>query len=226
LKITYEFAMADGTRHEYVVDLHRGDATPPEAKLPSWTKLTYHQCPNCPLNPAQSPRCPPAADLAPAIGAFAAIFSYERAKVTVTTEERTISKDCQVQQALSSLVALIMATSGCPILGRMKGLARTHLPFATMDETLFRSVGAYLVKQLLIHKEGGQPDWELAGLKAHYDELDVLNRAFKTRITEAAVKDSTLNAIATLGMLSMGVSMSIEDRLEELKQFAVSFDSG
>ncbi len=217
--------MADGSHHDFVVDLQRAGAPAATATLPGWTKLTYHQCPNCPLKPEQSPRCPPAADLSPAIGAFAAIISYERAVVRVTTEERTISKDCQVQQALSSLVALIMATSGCPILGRMRGLARTHLPFATMDETLFRSVGAYLVKQVLIHKQGGTPDWNLAGLKAHYDDLDMLNRAFKNRITEAAVKDSTLNAIATLGMLSMGVSMSIEDRLEELAKFAVSFET-
>jgi hypothetical protein len=222
LKINYKFAMADGTQHEFTVDLHRDLKSPPAADLPAWTRLDYHKCPNCPLKPAQSQHCPAAADLAPAIGTFAKVISYERAVVTVQTEERTISKDCQVQQALSSLAALIMATGGCPILGRMRGLARTHLPFATMDETLFRSVGAYLVKQVLIHKQGGTPDWDLDGLKAHYDDLDTLNRAFKVRITEAAVQDSTLNAVATLGMLSMGVSMSIEDRLEELAQFTVS----
>jgi hypothetical protein len=223
VKITYQFAIGDGTRHEFVVDLAR-QGKPAGAALPEWTKLEYHQCPNCPLKPQNSPRCPPAADLAPTIGAFAKIISYERAMVTVTTEERTYKKECQVQQALSSLVALFMATSGCPILGRMRGLARTHLPFATMDETLFRSVSAYLVQQLLVHKKGGVPDWNLNGLRAHYEDLDALNRAFKTRITEAAVQDSTLNAIATLGMLSMGVSLSIEDRLDELAQFAVSLD--
>lgn len=222
MKITYQFAMADGTNHEFTVDLDRKGQAASDAALPAWTKLEYHKCPNCPLKPAHSVHCPAAADLAPAIGTFAEIISYERAVVTVKTRERTISKECQVQQALTSLAALIMATSGCPILGRMRGLARTHLPFATMDETLFRSVGAYLVRQLLIHKQGGKPDWDLAGLKAHYDDLDTLNRAFKVRITSAAVKDSTLNAVATLGMLSMGVSMSIEDRLEELARFAVS----
>jgi hypothetical protein len=224
LKITYQFAMADGTRHEFVVDLDRPGQQPASAQLPAWTALGYHQCPNCPLKAESSPRCPAAADLAPAIGTFAKVISYERAMVTVTTEERTYRKECQVQQALSSLVALFMATSGCPILGRMRGLARTHLPFATMDETLFRSVSAYLVQQLLVHKKGGAPDWNLKGLLSHYDDLDALNRAFKTRITEAAVQDSTLNAIATLGMLSMGVSLSIEDRLDELARFAVSLD--
>jgi len=206
------------------LDLSRQGQPAADATLPAWTKLDYHQCPNCPLKPAQSPRCPAAADLAPAIDAFAKIVSYERAVVTVTADERTYSKECQVQQALSSLVALFMATSGCPILGRMRGLARTHLPFATMDETLFRAVSAYLVQQLLVYKKGGAPDWNLDGLKAHYEDLDALNRAFKTRITEAAVKDSTLNAIATLGMLSMGVTMLIEDRLDDLGKFAVSLD--
>src|ERR1051325_7844674 len=76
LKINYEFSMEDGTRHEFGVQLDRPSAGKAGGKLPEWTKLTYHQCPNCPLKPSYSPRCPAAADLAPAIATFAAIVSY------------------------------------------------------------------------------------------------------------------------------------------------------
>ena len=219
MEISYQFTMADGRRQHFAVDLLRGNQPRSGGALPSWTRLDYHQCSNCPLKTSDTPHCPAAADLAPAIGAFSKVISYERAMVTVQTPERTISKECQVQVALSSLAALIMATSGCPILGRMRGLALMHLPFATMEETLFRSVGAYLIKQLLTYKQGGQPDWELGGLKAHYGDLEVLNRAFRERIITAAVQDATLNAVAQLGMLSVGVGMLIDDQLSDLARF-------
>lgn len=221
MKITYQFALADGSRHRFEVDSDR-PAAAADARLPAWTALAHRQCPHCPLQPVPGALCPAAADLAPAIASFAKVISYERAQVTVETPERTVAKECQVQLALSSLVALIMATSACPILARMRGLALTHLPFATMEETLFRVVGAYLVRQLLIHRQGGNPDLALDGLKAHYADLEILNRSFKTRITTAASKDSTLNAVAALGALSMGVGMFIDDSmLGELSRFAV-----
>ncbi|MGH8453502.1 MAG: DUF6901 family protein [Nevskiales bacterium] len=219
MQIVYRFVLKDGTQHRFSVDLDRG---PPAAgAAPEWTRLGFHQCANCPLQPEQSPRCPPAVDLAPVIAAFAPIISHDQARVEVETPERTISKDCQVQQALSSLVALIMATSACPILGQLRGLARTHLPLATLEETLYRSVSAYVMGQLLVHQEGGQPDWNLDGLKTLYAELETLNVHFKKRVNAAAKQDAAINAVAALGVLSMGVGFSIDAPWDELAQFVI-----
>ena len=192
----------------------------PQGAAP-WTQLTNNQCPNCPLDTQRHSHCPAALDLAPVITAFAQMISHEQAHVEVETPERTVSKDCQVQQALSSLVALTMATSGCPILGQMRNLAMTHLPFATSEETLFRSLGAYLITQLLGERHGGQPDWALDGLRRLYADLEVLNKAFKKRINAAAKQDAAINAVSALGVLSLGVGLSIEDSLEELVQFTM-----
>lgn len=223
--ISYEFAFKDGNRHRVVVDVLRAErevALAPRMPPPDWTRLEYKQCPNCPLKPEQYPRCPPAVDLVPTLGAFAKIISYSEARVTVEMEERTVSRECQAQQALSSLVALMMATSACPILGRMRGLARTHLPFATSEESLLRSLGAYLLKQLLVQRAGGEPDWNLEGLKAHYAQLETLNKAFKARVRAASEQDATLNAVSALGILSMGIGVSIDDQLSELEPYLVS----
>ncbi|MDB5986026.1 MAG: hypothetical protein JWR16_1079 [Nevskia sp.] len=227
MNISYRFSFQDGTQQRINVDLLRNaeGAAPGQtmraapAPLPGWTRLDFQQCPNCPLSAAQHANCPAAADLAPTIGAFANIISYAEARVEVETPERTISRDCQVQQALNSLVGLIMSTSACPILGRMRGLARTHLPFATIEETLLRSVGSYLVGQLALQQQGGAPDWQLAGLKAHYAELEVLNRAFKQRVNAATKEDAVLNAISTWGVLSTGVGLSLDDLLSDLTPF-------
>lgn len=214
MNITYRFQLRDGTQHHFDVDLDRAPVAVPQA--PEWTRLGYRQCPNCPLDAQGATHCPPAVDLAPVIGAFAQIISHQQAQVLVETPQRVIGRDCQVQDALSSVVALIMASSGCPILGRMRGLARTHLPFSTMDESLVRMVGAYLLKQLVVQRQGGAPDWQLDGLKAHYAQLEVLNKAFKKRVDAAAVQDASLNAVSALGVLSMGFGVSLDDTLGEL----------
>lgn len=220
MNISYQFRFEDGTRHRVDVDVQRKPAAV-SAALPEWTRLGCSRCPNCPLPAEQHSHCPTAVDLAPTIAAFAPIISHRQAHVEVQTPERTISRDCQVQQALSSLVALIMATSACPILGRMRGLAMTHLPFATLEETLFRNVGAYLLLQFQIHKQGGTPDWDLQGLSEHFARLEVLNKAFKKRVDAAARQDAAINAVSALGVLSMGIGLSIDDQLSELNAFAM-----
>jgi hypothetical protein len=220
MHLTYQFQFRDGSSQRISVDLQR-PVVAPDAAAGAWTRLGHHQCPNCPLKADAHPHCPPAVDLAPTIAAFARIISHERAQVLVETPERVIGKECQVQQALGSLVGVIMATSGCPILGRMRGLALTHLPFATPEEALLRSVGTYLVSQLLQQKRGAEPDWALDGLKGHYADLEQLNRAFKQRIASAAQEDAAINAVSAFGVLSMSFGISIEDHLPELVPFAV-----
>lgn len=223
MNIRYNFLLKDGTRQRVDVDVTRG-APKIEEPLPEWTRLGCSQCPNCPLKADEHPYCPPAVDLALTIGAFARIISHEQVRVEVEMPERTISRDCQAQQALSSLVALIMASSACPIFGRMRGLALTHLPFSTMEETLLRNAGAYLIQQFQVYKQGGQPDWNLTGLSAHFARLEVLNKAFKKRIDVAAKEDATINAISALGAQSMGVGLSIDDQLAELSAFTLALD--
>lgn len=223
MNISYQFSFADGIRLQIDVDVLRGQrpdadpATGPES--PDWTRLDFRRCPNCPLSPAEHRHCPAARDLAPTIGAFARIISYHEASVEVVTPERVVRRDGQVQDALGSLVGLIMASSACPILGRMRGLARTHLPFSSLEETLLRSVGAYLLRQLLVQKQGGVPDWDLSGLKAHYADLEILNRAFKKRVNAAAEQDSTLNAVSAWGIVSSSVNFSIDDHLADLDPY-------
>jgi hypothetical protein len=220
MQVTYQFVLKDGSQHGFQVEIDRAPATASH-DAPEWTRLGFNQCANCPLSAEAHSHCPAALDLAPAIHAFASIISHDEAQVCVDTPERSISKTCQVQQALSSMAALIMATSGCPILGQLRGLARTHLPFATLEETLFRSISAYLLRQLLVQKDGGKPDWALDGLKNLYAELEVLNLHFKKRVNAAARQDATINAVAALGILSMGVGFSIDEQWDELAAFAI-----
>lgn len=227
MMIRYKFVLGDGSQHVIPVNLERdtgtqSDVSEEAVRAPDWTALEFRKCLNCPLKPELSPRCPTALDLVPVVEAFNQIISYESAEVIVETPQRVVGKQCQVQDALSSVMALIMASSACPILGRMRGLTYTHLPFASIDETLVRTLGAYLIRQYIVQRQGGEPDWELRGLKSHYVELEILNHSFKKRLQAAAEQDAALNAVSALGVLSTGIGFSIDDNLGDLDRLSIS----
>lgn len=220
--IVYRFTFDDGQYQEFTVDPER--RFNPELDIrdhPSWTRLTFNQCRNCPLHPQHLRHCPAAVDSAEVVQAFRNVISYTTATVEVTTEDRTYIAQCDLQTALRSLLGLVMATSACPILSRLRGLARTHLPFASMNETLFRTAGAYLLQQYRVHKAGGQPDWDLRGLDAFFLDLQTLNQSFKARLDSISEQDANLNAIGALIQVSAGISLCIEDRLDELRGYTL-----
>lgn len=217
-QIQYRFSMGSGLRFDFEVELDRpfDPAANPHGHA-EWTRLDCHQCGNCPLKCETCKCCPVAIDIESVSSQFADILSYEGAHIEVTTQERTYSKDTDAQTGLRSLLGLIMATSACPVLSQLRGLASSHLPFANLEETLFRTTGAYLIKQYFIYKDGGVPDLDLTGLDTLYRELQTVNRCFKGRLDTAFAKDSNLNAIGSLLYVAVGVSYSLEDNLMELK---------
>ncbi|HEV8629267.1 MAG TPA: hypothetical protein VGV61_03050 [Thermoanaerobaculia bacterium] len=214
--VEYEFTLADGRVHRFVVGAQ--DDAPTTSELPAWTALSFHQCGNCPLSSEQSPRCPAAVDVFRIAERFADKLSYERVHVRVARGDRSHEIDCDVQTGLGSLLGLVMASSRCPILGELRGLARFHLPFAQFEETLFRTVGLYLLRQYFVARDGGVPDFELRGLAALYDNLQEVNRAFKRRIEGASSRDASINAVTLLFSLSALVAMSLDSGLEQLRQ--------
>ena len=226
--IVYDFELPDATTWSFQVDLNRRQpsafipASDPGAP-PPWTGLAFHRCENCPLAAAQ-PYCPPAVDAAPILEKFSHVPSTVRMKVTVRTAARVCTKETDAQMGLEALLALVMATSACPILGRLRSQALFHLPFASVDETLYRTVGDYLIKQFFVMKDSGQPDFALAGLEALYRELAALNNCFFSRIQAACAKDANLNAVVVLRSLSEIVSMSLDERLAPLREAMQAMD--
>jgi hypothetical protein len=170
------------------------------------------------LKASEHTHCPTALDFEAIAQRFSAIKSFERTTVEVRTAERIYTKHCDVQTGLRGLLGLVMATSACPISSQLKALAHFHLPFASIDETLFRVVSAYLIKQYFACRDGGEADWELAGLNQFYQDMQELNYCFKLRLDAASALDANLNAIVALNFLSVAVSSSLEDQLDKLKQ--------
>jgi hypothetical protein len=216
--VVYVFAMADGRSFRFEVRPDRPATSLPDGLAEAeWTRLAFHQCPGCPLDTAQHRHCPAALDLQAIAGAFRDLISYEQTRVEVTTPERTFVKQCDVQTGLRALMGLVMATSGCPVLAKLKGLAHYHLPFATVEETTFRTVSLYLLRQYFVHRDGGTPDLELRGLLEFYERLQDLNQAFQERLRAASQRDANLNAINSLFALAAVVAIALEEHLETLR---------
>ena len=220
--IYYDYELPDGKVWSFEVVLNR---RPPSAvpisvsnpAPPPWTQLGFHRCSNCPL-PDVQPYCPTAIDIAPIVERFSQVPSTVPVKVTMRNANRVCVKETDAQMALEPLLALMMATSACPILCRLRSQALFHLPFATIAETLYRTVGDYLIKQYFVMKDGGEPDFALNGLEELYRELGTLNLCFFSRIQAACGKDANLNAVVGLSSLSEIVSMSLDERLGPLRQ--------
>jgi hypothetical protein len=138
--ISYVFQIDSGAEVRFDVDLNR---PAPGGDLPDWTLLEKDQCPHCPLARTPGARCPAAADLVPLVQRFSALASIGTAEVRVVRSEYEVRKRTDTQTALSAMMGLILATSGCPILGRLRPLAQTHLPFASETETIYRIVTMY-----------------------------------------------------------------------------------
>ena len=221
--IEYAFKLDGGRCLEFQVDTERNAGVlSDQADHPFWTKLEFQQCTGCPLSTGEFQHCPAALDAKTITETFKSMISHQEITIEVRTPERTYLKRCDAQTGLRGLFGLVMATSGCPILSQLKGLAKTHLPFASVEETIFRTVGAYLIQQYLVHKQGGQPDWELRDLNALYEQLQEVNRCFKGRIDAASERDANMNAVGSLMSLAMGVSFSMDEQLAEIEDLTIS----
>jgi hypothetical protein len=217
LHIQYRFDLPDGSqRHldlEFDATNFRLSKLPP-GEPPFWTELKFSQCANCPLNSAENPHCPAALHMAPAVESLKALVSFDTVGVTVIQAERTVHAETSAQQALSSVLGLIMATSGCPWTDRLRPMARFHLPFASEAETVYRSVCMFLLARELVGA-GGARGFDT--LKELYENLHVVNRDMSRRLGAATRTDPARNAMALLDSYTTLLPAALESSLEELK---------
>jgi hypothetical protein len=216
-RIRYRFDLPDGSQKFLdfsfdARDFRLSNAAP--AAPPFWTDLKFNQCANCPLDAAEHPHCPAALQMASAIEPLKALVSFDAVGVTVTQAERTIFAQTTAQQAMSSVLGLIMATAGCPWTDRFRPMARFHLPFASEAETLYRCISMFLLAREL--KGTGQAQG-FAALRSLYENLHVVNRDMSRRLGAATRTDPARNAMALLDAYTTLLPAALESSLEELK---------
>ncbi len=222
LTIEYRFRFPEGAEKHFVVRLRPDDlALYPVARAdwPAWTQLGFHQCENCPLAPAQSPRCPIAANLVDLIEFFREVLSYAQAEVTVVTPRRTFRQCVPAATGVGSLLGLYMVVSGCPVMDKLRPMAYTHLPFASAEETLYRALSMYLLGQFFRARHGATPDWAMRGLVTIYDEITKVNIGIAARLRSFCERDASLNALVKLDCFAATAATSVaENSLDDLER--------
>lgn len=222
-QIVYRFHSPDGDVREFLINLQRPGlllVSPSSAhSLPAWTALAHHQCANCPLDPAVHAHCPIAVHLVPVIEAFADVLSHEESDVVVITPSRTYSARTKNTLAVGSLIGIYMAASGCPIMDKLRPMVLTHTPFATTEESIYRSMATYLMAQYFLHRRGTDADWSLERFPDFFEQVDIVNRHFVKRLTTVVEKDVSLNALVLLNCFAAATRRTItHERFDELEQ--------
>jgi hypothetical protein len=220
LVISYRFIFPNNREEliEVKIDKQTMESLPDDSLTPpDWCKLDFHQCPNCPLRTELQNYCPLATRLVRLMETCRNVLSYDAVKMEVTTPERMVTKNTTAQRAMSSLMGLEMATSGCPHMAFLKPMARYHLPFATQEETIFRVVSTYLLEQYFRHKQAQSVDLDLENLKKIYGEIGIVNAAMASRLRTTGIQDSAVNAIVLLDIFAKTLPYSIEDSLEDIR---------
>jgi len=185
--------------------------------LPSWAKLDFHQCPNCPLTVSTHPYCPLTVNIANIVKRFENMTSYDKIHLKVITKERVISQDTTIQRGIGSLIGLVIATSGCPHASFLRPMARFHLPLATEEETIYRTTSMYLLSQYFKIKDGKEPDFDLQNLLISYQNMHTVNIAITKRLQSANKTDSMINGVILLDLFAKALPFVIEDSLEEIR---------
>jgi hypothetical protein len=214
--IEYEFCFDDNKKKVFKIELDAETISiihPQPSEFPEWTALDNEQCECCPLTIEDTAYCPIAINMAELVEEFKNTFSYDACLVYCKTPERTYLKHTSVQEGLFSIMGIIMATSNCPVMNLFKPMARFHLPFSTIQETMVRSASMYLLRQYFVHKKGKNPDLDMEKLDAHYENVQKVNKGILARIGSVAEKDADKNAIIILNSLAQLFNVEIDDNL-------------
>lgn len=225
IKYRYEFRFKDGREESFNIVLDPitlDPLTPLPPSLPKWTRLDFHQCDHCPLDPAATPYCPQAGRLAELVERMQQVISYHEVEVKVVLDERTITRDASAQEGISALMGIITASSGCPHTAFFKPMARFHLPFANTEETLYRAASMYMLGQYYRWQGDLSVDMDLDGLKQFYHNVSKVNIKMAARIRAEQREDSAINALVLLDMFAQNAP-DIDEILDELKPLFTAY---
>ncbi|MFH0736392.1 MAG: hypothetical protein V1773_17745 [bacterium] len=215
ISFTFKFTYLDGKETVFNINiepvtmnlLHKNDQ-----ELPEWVKLEKFKCSHCPLDTEKNVYCPVAVNLIDVIKEFNNVPSYEKVKIEVLSNERGYFKNADIQSGVSSLLGILMVTSGCPIMGKLKPMVRFHLPFATLEETEFKVFSMYLLAQFIRKVHGKEPDWELKNLAKIYDDIKILNQNVAAQIADLEARDASINSVVVLNNFADIVTFNLEDQ--------------
>ena len=219
---TYRFAFPNKTEKTFIVSLDNETLLlfPSHRESnPDWTKLSFNQCADCPLDEKTSPQCPAAVNIMDLVDFCSDLRSYDEVNLTVDANERQYVLKTSLQRGISSLLGIYMVSSGCPIMEKLKPMVRYHVPLGTLEETRYRAISMYLMAQYFRWKKGEEPDWGLEKLVDLYSKITKVNKSFHKRLINSTHEDAGVNALVLLDCFAQFIPFSItKDMLGDIER--------
>ena len=184
-----------------------------------WTRLSFHKCSHCPLSEEQFLHCPLASAIDDVIMQLHSVLSHDSIHATATFRNRTVSAEITVQEAVGSLFGLIIPTSGCPHTVFFRPLCRFHLPFANVEERVFRATSMFLLAQYFFNRKNGAIPFDLSRLDTIYGNVHKVNKYICRRLRDICQTDFSVNAIVILDMVTLAIHSAIKHDLKEFKPY-------
>lgn len=228
-KIRYTFYFDDEEPLVFSVTHREGAPSPAggEGDIPSWALLDHCRCSHCSLPPEKGKACPAAMSILPVIKTFGERVSFEKVTVCVEMDGKEVSSRTSLQEAIRSLVGLMMALSSCPAMMMLRPMAYFHLPLGNPKDTSFRVIGMYLLGQYIRTRQGLTADWEMKGLAGIFERIHGTNEKISERLRSAAAEDATVNSLVILDVLVHSVDRDLNTDLERWKAlFSVYLEDG
>ena len=222
---SYRFVFDNGDVFETMITLdeHLRLKTSLPAGKPDWARMENFRCPHCPL-PEDTEYCPLAIALPEQFSLFNRFPSYQAVKVSVHTPARDYQKETDLQSGVSSLMGILMVSSGCPIMGKLKPMLRFHLPFASLEETRVRALSIYLLAQYIKLRRSGEPDWDMTGLIKIYDDIRDLNMSVADKIRSLLKSDTGMNSLVILNNFANYISFTLDEKLlDHIEEITAEF---
>lgn len=224
-KLEYRFTLPEGdeTHYEFEYDGERYNLICTDLQTPPWAELGFQQCSHCPYQDSSAPKyCPAALQLAQVVQGIDHLVSYDMLQVKIASSTRTLDQTCSAQEAISSLLGLVLASSGCPHTEFLLPLARFHQPLASAEETLWRTCASFMLAQYF-RKENGETPEDLSGLLRRYENLETLNTGLAKRLRSQLDQDACLNAIVLLDSYAKTLPNFISKTIHNLKPLYASY---
>ena len=142
LAIRYRFDLPDGSQKTFNFTFDPASfrlSTPPPADAAVLDRTGIQPVRQLPAEPCLAPALSCRVADGGRLEPLNTLVSFDTVGVTVLQSERTVYAETTAQQAMSSVLGLIMATAGCPWTDRLRPMARFHLPFANEAETLIEA---------------------------------------------------------------------------------------
>lgn len=222
LKYRYTFIFQNGREKVFEILLDKKTLNiirQSSEEPPEWARYENFECAEAECAKRHNDYCPLAVNMQDILQFFSDIPSYEKVTIRAEANERIYMKETSVQSGVGSLLGLIMPTSGCPVLAKLKPLVRFHLPFASIEETEFRVFSMYLLAQYVLMRQGREPDWEMKNLKDVYEQILRINRNVSSKIADLENKDASINAVVALDNFAQFVKSSLDESdLSDIEQ--------